>query len=212
MKKIIWNTLTAGILTLSVTVANAALIDNGDYTTDTNSGLNWLDLTLSLSRSYNDVEANLSTGGDFAGWRFATGLEVINLWASFGITSPVALSSRTYKAKYEGGRLFLDLLGNTRPYTETGRNPYTDGYVLNSNGGDAETYVVGLVCHVGPCLSGNTTGRGHTFEREQGVAPHINSPDYGSFLVQSTVVPVPAAVWLFGSGLIGLIGFARRKK
>ena len=27
-----------------------------------------------------------------------------------------------------------------------------------------------------------------------------------------TVVPVPAAVWLFGSGLIGLIGLARRKK
>ena len=28
----------------------------------------------------------------------------------------------------------------------------------------------------------------------------------------STVVPVPAAVWLFGSGLIGLIGVARKKK
>lgn len=28
----------------------------------------------------------------------------------------------------------------------------------------------------------------------------------------SPVVPVPAAVWLFGSGLIGLIGIARRKK
>ncbi|MFV2004643.1 MAG: VPLPA-CTERM sorting domain-containing protein [Gammaproteobacteria bacterium] len=27
----------------------------------------------------------------------------------------------------------------------------------------------------------------------------------------STVVPVPAAVWLFGSGLIGLAGFARRR-
>ena len=26
-----------------------------------------------------------------------------------------------------------------------------------------------------------------------------------------TVVPVPAAVWLFGSGLIGLVGLARRK-
>ena len=25
-------------------------------------------------------------------------------------------------------------------------------------------------------------------------------------------VPVPAAVWLFGSGLLGLIGMARRKK
>jgi hypothetical protein len=27
-----------------------------------------------------------------------------------------------------------------------------------------------------------------------------------------TVVPVPAAVWLFGSGLLGLIGVAKRKR
>ena len=26
-----------------------------------------------------------------------------------------------------------------------------------------------------------------------------------------TAVPVPAAVWLFGSGLLGLAGFARRR-
>ena len=31
-------------------------------------------------------------------------------------------------------------------------------------------------------------------------------------IINQTVVPVPAAVWLFGSGLIGLVGFARRKK
>ena len=29
---------------------------------------------------------------------------------------------------------------------------------------------------------------------------------------RETVVPVPAAVWLFGSGLLGLIGMARRRK
>ncbi len=28
----------------------------------------------------------------------------------------------------------------------------------------------------------------------------------------STVVPIPAAIWLFGSGLLGLIGMAKRKK
>lgn len=30
--------------------------------------------------------------------------------------------------------------------------------------------------------------------------------------VQNPAVPVPAAVWLFGSGLLGLVGIARRKK
>jgi hypothetical protein len=29
--------------------------------------------------------------------------------------------------------------------------------------------------------------------------------------VTATIVPVPAAIWLFGSGLLGLIGLARRK-
>ena len=30
--------------------------------------------------------------------------------------------------------------------------------------------------------------------------------------IVNTAVPVPAAVWLFGSGLLGLVGIARRKK
>lgn len=34
----------------------------------------------------------------------------------------------------------------------------------------------------------------------------------GAFAWELRPVPVPAAVWLFGSGLIGLIGVARRKK
>ena len=34
----------------------------------------------------------------------------------------------------------------------------------------------------------------------------------GTFTAATTVVPIPAAVWLFGSGLLGLIGVARRKK
>ncbi len=34
----------------------------------------------------------------------------------------------------------------------------------------------------------------------------------GDFGLELTAVPVPAAVWLFGSGLLGLAGVARRKK
>ena len=31
-------------------------------------------------------------------------------------------------------------------------------------------------------------------------------------ITDTNTVPIPAAVWLFGSGLIGLVGFAKRKK
>ena len=34
----------------------------------------------------------------------------------------------------------------------------------------------------------------------------------GSLLVRGTVIPLPAAAWMFLSGLVGLIGIARRKK
>jgi len=44
--------------------------------------------------------------------------------------------------------------------------------------------------------------------REFGAPPIIAS---GIIDYNPTVVPVPAAVWLFGSGLIGLVGVARRK-
>lgn len=39
-----------------------------------------------------------------------------------------------------------------------------------------------------------------------------NAISYSSELVQVTAVPVPAAVWLFGSALVGFTGAARRRK
>lgn len=41
---------------------------------------------------------------------------------------------------------------------------------------------------------------------------HTTSFVNGEIRGQVNVVPIPAAVWLFGSGLLGLIGIARRKK
>ena len=45
-----------------------------------------------------------------------------------------------------------------------------------------------------------------------GVMAESGELDAAWELISYSVVPVPAAVWLFGSGLIGLIGIARRKK
>ncbi|NNE63540.1 MAG: PEP-CTERM sorting domain-containing protein [Gammaproteobacteria bacterium] len=46
----------------------------------------------------------------------------------------------------------------------------------------------------------------------------IQAPFFGTsdpmevVAINSSVVPVPAAVWLFGTGIIGLIGFSKRRK
>jgi hypothetical protein len=43
--------------------------------------------------------------------------------------------------------------------------------------------------------------------------PIYNNQPYASLLVRTpSPVPVPAAAWLFGTGLIGLIGFSKRRK
>jgi len=34
----------------------------------------------------------------------------------------------------------------------------------------------------------------------------------GSYTISTSVVPVPAAVWLFGTGFIGFIGFSTNRK
>jgi hypothetical protein len=38
------------------------------------------------------------------------------------------------------------------------------------------------------------------------------STSFSGSIVDITPVPVPAAVWLFGSGVLGLVGVVRRKR
>lgn len=49
-------------------------------------------------------------------------------------------------------------------------------------------------------------------EDSAGFAGQYTQFDFAVSVEQSAVIPVPAAVWLFGSGLLGLVGVARRKK
>lgn len=57
----------------------------------------------------------------------------------------------------------------------------------------------------GECVSPDWRGS------DQNIAD-LPLPYTADWLFEATLVPVPAAVWLFGSGLIGLIAVARRKK
>lgn len=56
-------------------------------------------------------------------------------------------------------------------------------------------------------MTGNNDTSGNDFLH--GFANNTEAP--GSTYLTVSAVPVPAAVWLFGSGLLGLVGVARRK-
>lgn len=59
--------------------------------------------------------------------------------------------------------------------------------------------------------SANNAGQGNTL-----FAAHVGGFDASgtnsAFFGGSTPVPLPAAAWLLGSGLLGLVGFARRRR
>ncbi len=45
----------------------------------------WLDITVTKTMSFDDVTNELSSGGRFAGFRYATASDLISLWESVGI-------------------------------------------------------------------------------------------------------------------------------
>lgn len=90
--------LAIAIVSLFVLVSevNATVISIDDVvfgidsiTVDTDQGLEFLDLTLSVNRSFNDISTQFSIGGDFEGFRHATVIEVELLINNFGIVFDV---------------------------------------------------------------------------------------------------------------------------
>jgi len=72
---------------------------------------------------------------------------------------------------------------------------------LKISGPDTQPLISGLVSYTGGTLQGNLPGG----SLELATAGSNVAGKLGA------AVPVPAAVWLFGTGLIGLVGVARRK-
>ncbi len=70
------------VVLLVTSPAYANLIDHGLYTTDTRTKLSWLDVTLTQGLAYGDVLAGAG-GWTTAGWRYATGAELDDLFGYY---------------------------------------------------------------------------------------------------------------------------------
>lgn len=197
---------------LATGLAKAAIIDLGTITRDTSSGLEWLDVTESMNLSYNQVVSELGTGGLFAGWRYATSDEIIDLMTEFGISSfPQSLASALPAAEVGFASQFIQLLGNT---IEPGSTSFGGIGILgirepvDYSGGNTYVLVSGLLIPDDGSGSGPSISVG-----VPGLSPDTNPSNAGSFLVREfTPVPVPFSAVFFLSSLVSLVAMGLKKR
>ena len=196
--------VAAMVLTTSV---NAALIDNGNYTTDNSNNLEWLDLTFTDGLAYSSALSAASSveGG---GWKYATKQQVNLMWSQVFPADWTPLNDgRLYSKDYrEEVDHFSSLFGLTYEYPT---NTQSFGWFLDDNG---NLKMAGVLNVRGSLENSDDRmfGADHTLDYNDRL--ETGDSRFGTYLVRTSVVPVPAALWLFSSGLIGLVGFARRKK
>ena len=158
---------------------------------DADGFLNWADA--------NAWAAGLNVGG-VDGWRLPSSLNADG-------TGPCSGSNCTDS---EMGNLFYNVLGGSAGISIG--TIHNDNYDLFSNVLDNIYWSATIVDPSCTDPYGCFAWTFASYIMTQGYDPLINT--WASWAVQSgdvSAVPAPAAIWLFGSGLIGLIGFARRK-
>lgn len=206
-------------------------IDNDPFLTDTNTQLDWLDVTITTGLTYQQIRDELVIGGNFDGWRFATENDVVQLLANFtNISNPASgtipgTSDTFYIIPSNLLDPLVEILGSTLDVEYTS----TYGTTFDAANGHAEgeylDYTLGFIftpdnsdnLNIIELLDDDSTEGVEdyysigidSFDRSS------SSLNIGTFLVRDSnvqFVPVPSAFWFLGSGLISLIHFSYKKK
>ena len=176
--------------------AHAVLIDLAQVTRDTDTGLDWLDISATLFLSPSTVVSQMEPGGPLEGFRYATSTEVYTLWMDAGIPNIPGLTGGNYGP-------IVDLILMITPTNASGGERHSAGYALNPDipGG----YLIPTLAHYASSFFGFPAG-------EAILSTGRDNPYFGSWLVHDTTAPVPEpSTWLlFGSGLAGLAAWRRR--
>lgn len=224
--------LTVLIIFSSVN-AQSAIIDFGNYFSDDDSGLYWLDVTPTVNRSYIDISAQLGASGEFSGWRYATTQEFNRLLLNWtGI--PKAASGPTFTTNtlpsVDG---LVELFGSTldtlwinrngltwdadKGYPEGAGIDFTLGILADNFNNNLSLRLVGAIWD-NEANGSNPQDFYNAMHRQVSVT---NAQyDIGSFLVRGdspngspvTNVAEPQSFILLGLGLLGLWGSRRNMK
>jgi hypothetical protein len=220
-QKLLLAAALAGVLAIQIAPDAQASTVTFNYTAiisgDTPAGTSpWVQATFDDGGSSGTVTLTMTTSG-LTGSENVSGM-YFNLdptlnptslsfsFSSLGSSGPAATSVQhastdTYKADGDGK---YDILFNFS--TGSGFNPNeTVKYSITG----IQSLTAQSFNFLSACGNPSCSGPGNFY-----AAAHVqNTPGTGSSWIASNVgvVPLPPAVWLFGSGLLGLMGMARRK-
>jgi len=188
-------------------ISNSALVEmewdqgisgNTDLTLDTSTGMVWLDLTVTQGMDYFYVVDQTQSGGMFEGFRVATVEETRGL---YDFVSPLTNIDNPTALEQQSVTELLNKTGIT--WDNFGTGYFQLGYNDAFWGGNQYERNIGMI-EFAP--NNNVL----TLSALATPAPQQGEP-FGTYLVQTSPVPIPSALLLFSSGLIGLVGFTRRR-
>ena len=201
--------------------ANAALVSRlgGLAYYDDVADLTWLADANAAGTTMNWPDANAWAAGlDVAGvtgWRLPDTIDVGNDGVTYTTTYEGVDYGYNITTHSEMSNMFYNVLGNTGSYDTSGTPTGCAGpnYCLTNTGpfSNIQSYPYWSSTEHAP-----DTLDAWFFDFYNGwqsVGNKVKS--YNAWAVHTgdaSLVPIPASVWLFGSGLLGLVGVARRKK
>lgn len=213
-----FKTLSAGIISLSLLSSpvfsvviydiNDAVFGNNTVLRDVDNNMEFLRLDLTMGYSYNGILGELGTGGDFDGWGVASTMNMLNLGTSAGIqhgfTDPSLMRAEVM-------RDWFCPEGTCVNFSST--HSYLRGLVSDVRSIEDElfqdAFSIGRRLNVIPQVSDfRISGYGDLDNHAEEVfmvRRYISDSDEMS-------VPEPATVWLFGMGILGLLGLSQGKK
>ncbi len=224
--------LLISLLIFNSTPTVASFVDHGLYTTDTVSGLDWLDLTETKNQSVLTVTSQLLSGGIYEGWRYATGDEFNTLIFNYtgnstngfnyteqaahridGLINLLGATATSGIRVFDNGALVFGLLKEFITETNCGGfvcNIEQKNWVGSIVHYDLDSITIPSITPGDPdriiTLIDNSTAHDFLFNYED------TRNDIGSFLIRdSSPVPLPSAVWLLVTGLITMLSFSRRR-
>ena len=220
----------AAALVLS-TSANSTIISYGGYTHDTDTdivtgnGLEWLQWDRTTGYSSVSIQSGLDIieGG---GWSIASNTQMSQLFNAFdfGLTfdndentsQGLNTGASIGEPGTEADEVFISMFGDTSDPAIYSSCYYGDCYqrsiaFFGTDPDGDHRYNLAIVSDDYALVDGSVE-HGKVYLNADLYETDMYGYSIAIALVRDvSTVPVPAAVWLFGSGLIGLVGVARRK-